>query len=334
MKDFTKRWKDKTECSEGYKTTDCKNGPKATPTPTAPPAQGAAAGQREPTPTPQAATDAARTPPRAALVVNWPRDGTSAADAVARLDELTRKLRRECPWDREQDERSIVPHTVGEAYELAAGRARRRRREAAGRARRRALPGALPVAAARGARRRARWPRWPTTCTPSSCAGTRTSSATSRSTAPARCCATGTRSRRARTGREPGIFGDVPENLPGPLYALKTQRRAASTGFDFDHVPYEGVRGELDELEAAADPRGALPRGRRRAVRGGQRRAQAQGRSGARAAGLHRALPRSAWRPRRSWPRPTARDWDELDPESQLGYYAPGAAGQPGARPR
>ena len=35
MKDFTKRWKDKTECSEGYKTTDCKNGPKATPTPTA-----------------------------------------------------------------------------------------------------------------------------------------------------------------------------------------------------------------------------------------------------------------------------------------------------------
>jgi foldase protein PrsA len=35
VKDFTKRWKAKTECSEGYKTTDCKNGPKATPTPTA-----------------------------------------------------------------------------------------------------------------------------------------------------------------------------------------------------------------------------------------------------------------------------------------------------------
>src|SRR5204863_3905588 len=43
----------------------------------------------------------------------------SAADAVARLDELTRRLRRECPWDREQDARSIVPHTVEEAYELA-----------------------------------------------------------------------------------------------------------------------------------------------------------------------------------------------------------------------
>jgi XTP/dITP diphosphohydrolase/tetrapyrrole methylase family protein/MazG family protein/ATP diphosphatase len=32
---------------------------------------------------------------------------------------VTRRLRRECPWDREQDERSIVPHTVEEAYELA-----------------------------------------------------------------------------------------------------------------------------------------------------------------------------------------------------------------------
>jgi uncharacterized protein YabN with tetrapyrrole methylase and pyrophosphatase domain len=41
------------------------------------------------------------------------------ADALARLDEITRRLRHECPWDREQDERSIVPHTVEEAYELA-----------------------------------------------------------------------------------------------------------------------------------------------------------------------------------------------------------------------
>jgi XTP/dITP diphosphohydrolase/tetrapyrrole methylase family protein/MazG family protein/ATP diphosphatase len=41
------------------------------------------------------------------------------AEALARLDEITRRLRRDCPWDREQDERSIVPHTVEEAYELA-----------------------------------------------------------------------------------------------------------------------------------------------------------------------------------------------------------------------
>jgi MazG family protein len=39
--------------------------------------------------------------------------------ALGRLDDLTRRLRAECPWDREQDEKSIVPHTVEEAYELA-----------------------------------------------------------------------------------------------------------------------------------------------------------------------------------------------------------------------
>jgi MazG family protein len=40
-------------------------------------------------------------------------------EALGRLDAVTRRLRKECPWDREQDERTIVPHTVEEAYELA-----------------------------------------------------------------------------------------------------------------------------------------------------------------------------------------------------------------------
>ncbi|HEY1777275.1 MAG TPA: MazG nucleotide pyrophosphohydrolase domain-containing protein [Solirubrobacteraceae bacterium] len=44
---------------------------------------------------------------------------SSGPSALERLDQLTRRLRRECPWDREQDERSIVGYTVGEAYELA-----------------------------------------------------------------------------------------------------------------------------------------------------------------------------------------------------------------------
>jgi uncharacterized protein YabN with tetrapyrrole methylase and pyrophosphatase domain len=43
----------------------------------------------------------------------------SHLEALEALDEVTRRLRRECPWDREQDARSIVPHTVEEAYELA-----------------------------------------------------------------------------------------------------------------------------------------------------------------------------------------------------------------------
>jgi MazG family protein len=46
-------------------------------------------------------------------------DVGETAASLLRLDEITRQLRRECPWDREQDERTIVPHTVEEAYELA-----------------------------------------------------------------------------------------------------------------------------------------------------------------------------------------------------------------------
>ena len=51
-------------------------------------------------------------------------DAPDAADPLERLDLITRRQRRECPWDREQDERSIVPHTVEEAYELADAAAR------------------------------------------------------------------------------------------------------------------------------------------------------------------------------------------------------------------
>jgi uncharacterized protein YabN with tetrapyrrole methylase and pyrophosphatase domain len=48
-----------------------------------------------------------------------PSKPEQTARALLALDEITRRLRVECPWDREQDERSIVPHTVEEAYELA-----------------------------------------------------------------------------------------------------------------------------------------------------------------------------------------------------------------------
>src|SRR5919109_254422 len=41
------------------------------------------------------------------------------AEALLELQELTEQLRRDCPWDREQTERTIVPHTVEEAYEVA-----------------------------------------------------------------------------------------------------------------------------------------------------------------------------------------------------------------------
>jgi MazG family protein len=43
----------------------------------------------------------------------------SLADALVELQALTERLRRECPWDREQSVRTIVPYTVEEAYEVA-----------------------------------------------------------------------------------------------------------------------------------------------------------------------------------------------------------------------
>ena len=48
-----------------------------------------------------------------------PADAAPLAHALVELQELTRRLRRDCPWDREQTARTIVPHTVEEAYEVA-----------------------------------------------------------------------------------------------------------------------------------------------------------------------------------------------------------------------
>ena len=43
----------------------------------------------------------------------------SLGEALEDLQELTERLRRDCPWDREQTARTIVPHTIEEAYEVA-----------------------------------------------------------------------------------------------------------------------------------------------------------------------------------------------------------------------
>src|SRR5436190_2305347 len=47
------------------------------------------------------------------------RDAVSLGEALEDLQQLTERLRRDCPWDREQTARTIVPHTVEEAYEVA-----------------------------------------------------------------------------------------------------------------------------------------------------------------------------------------------------------------------
>jgi MazG family protein len=178
------------------------------------------------------------------------RSADEIAQAVGRLDELTRRLRKECPWDREQDERSIVPHTVEESYELA---------DAAHRGDDAKLLDELGdvlfqvhflslLLEERGAGSLAEVAEH---CRqklirrhPHVFSDTEVSSA-------GEVLRNWDAIKQGEEGREPGIFGEVPENLPGPLYARKVQRRAATSGFDFAAVPYEAISGELEELEAA-----------------------------------------------------------------------------------
>jgi MazG family protein len=181
----------------------------------------------------------------------------SLAQALVDLQDLTRQLRRECPWDREQTARTIVPHTVEEAYEVAdaalAGDAQALHGElgdllfqvyflsllleergegdleSVARDVRDKLvrrhPHVFGDADARTAGRvRERWEAVKT----------------------------------EQEGRE-GIFHDLPEALPALLHARKAQRRAAAVGYDWPDLegPLDKVREELAELEAEASRAGA-----------------------------------------------------------------------------
>jgi MazG family protein len=180
------------------------------------------------------------------------RGGPAAlAGALLGLDEITRQLRRECPWDREQDERSIVPHTVEESYELAdaahsgddarlldelgdvlfqvyflallleergagdlGGVAEHCRQKLI--RRHPHVFGEVEVSGARDVLRN--WDRI----------------------------------KLGEEGRGDGVFAEVPENLPAPLYARKLQRRASTAGHEpfAAGEPLERVRSEVDRLAA------------------------------------------------------------------------------------
>jgi MazG family protein len=173
-----------------------------------------------------------------------------AADAVRRLDELTRRLRVECPWDREQDERSIVPHTVEEAYELA---------DAAQRGddaklldelgdvlfqvhflslllEERGAGGLAEVADHCHAKLVRRHPHV--------FGDVEVEGA-------AEVLSNWDAIKRGEEGREEGIFGDVPETLPGTLYARKLLRRASSAGRDWPEDPNARLRESVERVSSA-----------------------------------------------------------------------------------
>ncbi|MDX6699378.1 MAG: nucleoside triphosphate diphosphatase [Solirubrobacteraceae bacterium] len=66
--------------------------------------------------------------------------------------------------------------------------------------------------------------------------------------------------KRGEEGRDPGLFGDVPENLPALLQARKVQRRAASGGaLDMsDDEALADLRATVDALALAPDDPDAL----------------------------------------------------------------------------
>jgi XTP/dITP diphosphohydrolase/tetrapyrrole methylase family protein/MazG family protein/ATP diphosphatase len=178
-------------------------------------------------------------------------DPEESGRALARLDAISRRLRVECPWDREQDERSIVPHTVEEAYELA---------DAANRGDDRKLLDELGdvlfqvvflsllleergegdfAAVAEHCRQKLirRHPHvfGDVEAPPAGEVLTNWDEI-----------------KRGEEGREPGIFGEVPENLPGPLYARKLLRRASSAGVEIPPMPLS-ERLDADDFESVGE---------------------------------------------------------------------------------
>jgi MazG family protein len=187
--------------------------------------------------------------------------GMVAAAQLTELWAITVRLRRDCPWDREQTPATIVPHTVEEAYEVAdvalAGPPGPKLIDELGdllfqtfilslMAREAGAGDLADVARGIAEKLVRRHPhvfgdvaldtsdevleRWEAI-------------------------------KREQEDRE-GIFHDVPESLPALMHARKTQRRAAAIGFDWPswHGAAEALAEEQRELleEVARRPAGVV----------------------------------------------------------------------------
>jgi MazG family protein len=172
-------------------------------------------------------------------------------EALLELQRLTERLRRECPWDREQTAKTIVPHTVEEAYEVAdaalAGDAAKELDELGdllfqvyflSLLLEEAGQGSLAQVARSCSRKLVR--RHPHVF-----AGEERDSAGA-------VLEQWEKIKVSEEGRQ-GIFNDVEEGLPALLLARKLQRRAGAIGFDYgaSAEALADLEGELDELRQA-----------------------------------------------------------------------------------
>ena len=177
-------------------------------------------------------------------------DPEAGAAALARLDALTRRLRVECAWDREQDARTIVPHTVEEAYELA---------DAAFADDDAKLLDELGdvlfqvhflalLLEERGAGSLAQVAEHVTEKLVSRHPHVFSDAEVADA---GEVLANWDEIKRGEAGREPGIFGEVPQNLPGPLYARKLQRRARTSGLELEPASAVDAAQALEAVDPA-----------------------------------------------------------------------------------
>jgi MazG family protein len=180
------------------------------------------------------------------------------ADALLELQELTERLRRDCPWDREQTAKTIVPHTVEEAYEVAdaaladddaklldeLGDLLFQVYFLALLLEERSAGDLEQVAQAVYAKLVRRHPH-----VFGEAEGVDSAGVVRR------------RWERLKVEQEEreGVFHHVPESLPALLHARKVQRRAAAVGFDWPDLdgPLAKVTEEVDELRRELERTGA-----------------------------------------------------------------------------
>jgi XTP/dITP diphosphohydrolase/tetrapyrrole methylase family protein/MazG family protein/ATP diphosphatase len=172
----------------------------------------------------------------------------SLADALLDLQALTERLRRECPWDREQTAKTIVPHTVEEAYEVADAALDDRPEKLVDELgdllfqvyflalllEEQGQGGLEEVAQGIHEKLVRRHPHV---------------FGEAEARTPGRVRENWERIKAEQEGRE-GIFHDVPGSLPALLEARKLQRRAAAVGYDWPDLagPIAKVEEELHEL--------------------------------------------------------------------------------------